>query len=41
VVVVAPATPERTIAQVMAAAAYSLVARAQNDQDKVLQLFDG
>ncbi len=39
ITVVAPDSPDRTIAQVMAAAAYSMVAKAQNEQDNVLDLF--
>lgn len=41
VVVKAPDEPAKTIAQVMAAAAYALVAKAQGGQDDVLKLLRG
>ena len=41
VVVAAPDAPARTLAQVMADAAYTLVAKAQGGQDDVLKLLRG
>ena len=41
VVVAPPDAPAKTIAQVMAEAAYSLVAQAQDGQDDVLKLLRG